>query len=253
MYLKSFRCGKKLELSGYSGTKGHNENNISLGNKITMKKVDGDSYSMLSKLSSIDKPDSDSSRNPQLLFSFSEQQELSFKEAVNPITRMNKLETFDMNPSTTDSDLENYNKEFFERPYQLDNSAKDKDAFAELKYGDENRVSPRLGITPPGNGLINKISPISTVNNSWSSSSQFASICCVVRFLDPKITDIRFPDKAKQVTQQMKSSHDNNASLIIQVLITDTDNNINSTCYSALPPGDGFSIRTQLTHFHILQ
>ena len=133
MYLKSFRCGKKLELSGYSGTKDHNENNISLGNKITMKKVDGDSYSMLSKLSSIDKPDSDSSRNPQLLFSFSEQQELSFKETVNPITRMNKLETFDMNPSTTDSDLENYNKEFFERPYQLDNSAKDKKLFTQTE------------------------------------------------------------------------------------------------------------------------
>ena len=90
MYLKSFRYGKNFELSGYSGSKGHAAQNISLGPKTNIKEVDDRSYSMLSKLSSRDKADSDSSRNLQLLFSFSEPQELSFKEAVNPITRMNK-------------------------------------------------------------------------------------------------------------------------------------------------------------------
>ena len=133
MYLKSFRYGKNLELSGYPGAKSHAAQNISLGSKANIKEVDNRSYSMLSKLSSRDKADSDSLRNLQLIYSFSEPQESSRKKAVKTISRMVELATFSMKPITTDSDLENYNKKFLERPYQLDNSAKDKKLFTQTE------------------------------------------------------------------------------------------------------------------------
>ena len=133
MYLKSFRYGKNFELSGYSGSKGHAAQNISLGSKTNIKEVDDRSYSMLSKLSSRDKADSDSLRNLQLLYSFSEPQESSRKKAVKTISRLVELTTFSMKPITTHSAPRNYNKEFWERPCQLDNPAKDKKLFTQTE------------------------------------------------------------------------------------------------------------------------
>ena len=72
-----------------------------------------------------------------------------------------------MNPITSDTGRKN-DKEFLDRPSQLDVPAKDEYAFTELKYGDVNRVRPHLGINPPGNGLKNTINPINTDNHSWS-------------------------------------------------------------------------------------
>ena len=253
MYLKSFRYGKNFELSGYSGSKGHAAQNISLGPKTNIKEVDDRSYSMLSKLSSRDKADSDSLRNLQLLYSFSQAKVSSLKAAGNIVTRLIELVTLDMNPITSDPVRKNDSKEFLELSPQQDDPAKDEYAFAGLKYGDNNRVPPHLGINLPCNGLKNTINPTSTDNHSWSSSNQYAATYFVVSFLHSKTTETRYSERVKQVTQQMRSSHDNNARSISQALIADTDNNISSTCDSALPPGGGFSTRTHLTLFSILQ
>ena len=156
-------------------------------------------------------------------------------------------------PTLNSSDKQHLNKEFLELSPQQDDPAKDEYAFTELKYGDVNRVRPHLGINPPGNGLKNTINPISTDNHSWSSSNQYAATYFVVSFLHSETTETRYSEQVKQVTQQMKSSHDNNARSISQALIADTDNIISSTGYSALPHGGGFSTRTHLTLFSILQ
>ena len=253
MYFKSFRYRKNFELSGDSGVKSHAVNNISAESKANMEEVDSGSYSMLSKLKASDKADSITLRNLQNLFSFSQAKESLLKAAGIIVTRLNELVTLAMNPITSDPGRKNDNKEFLELPPQQDDPAKDEYAFTELKYGDVNRVRPHLGINPPGNGLKNTINPISTDNHSWSSTNQYAATYFVVSFLHSKTTETRYSERVKQVTQQMKTSYDNNAHSISQALIADTDNNRSSTCDSALPPGGEFSTRTHLTLFSILQ
>ena len=252
MHFKSSRYGKNFELPSYSGLKSHAINNISSGSKANMKEVDIGSFSMLSKLKASDKADSITLRNLQTLFSFSQAEESLLKAAGNIVTRLIELVTLAMNPITSDTGRKN-DKEFLDRPSQLDVPAKDEYAFTELKYGDVNRVRPHLGINPPGNGLKNTINPINTDNHSWSSTNQYSVTYFVLSFLHSGITETRYSERVKQVTQQMKSSHDNNARSISQALIADTDNNISSTCDSALPPSGGFSTHTHLTLFSILQ
>ena len=132
MHFKSFRYGKNFVLLSYSGVKSHALNNISSGSKANMEELDSGSYSMLSKLKASDKADSITLRNLQNLFSFSQAQESLLKAAGKIVTRLIELVTLAMNPITSDTGRKN-DKEFFERPYQLDNSAKDKKLFTQTE------------------------------------------------------------------------------------------------------------------------
>ena len=141
---------------------------LSSGKRINNAKHDAGGFQQAAKLGSRHKRDVASMQNLQNLVSYSQIQDGSLETVGKIINRMNTLATRALDVISTDSDRENYNKEFIELAVQLDEIKSEKfngmDVFGAGGFSDDKQEF----IDSLKNGWLKRSEALITAQYGWS-------------------------------------------------------------------------------------
>ncbi|MBU63638.1 MAG: hypothetical protein CMI26_14170 [Opitutae bacterium] len=141
---------------------------LSSGKRINNAKHDAGGFQQAAKLGSRHKRDVASMQNLQNLVSYSQIQDGSLETVGKIINRMNTLATRALDVTSTDSDRENYNKEFIELAVQLDEIKSETfngmDVFGAGGFSDDKQEF----IDSLKNGWLKRSEALITAQYGWS-------------------------------------------------------------------------------------